>query len=151
MSQSKPPAPARPAYAVRQQLRQAHGLPFAELLPAELIHRPARRLGLAFRHRLFTPAVTLLTFLGQVLDRDHSCRSAVARLLACRCAAGLRPCSPDTGPYGKARARLPEGLLRELARDGGRRATAGPARLVTGPAPRIEKTAGRPRLASHSQ
>jgi Transposase DDE domain len=134
MSQSTPPTPVRPAFALRQQLRQAHGLPFAQLLPAELIHHTARRLGACFRHRLFTPAVTLLTFLSQVLDRDHSCRQAVARLLAWRCASGLRPCSPDTGAYCKARRRLPEGLLRELARDAGRRAAeqAPPAWLWKG-------------------
>jgi hypothetical protein len=115
-------------------LRQAHGLPFAELLPAELIHRTARRLGVCFRHRLYTPAVTLLTFLSQALDHDHSCRQAVARLLACRSASGLRPCAPDTGAYCKARARLPEALLRELARDSGRRAAeqAPPAWLWKG-------------------
>ena len=134
MSQSKPPAPVRPACAVRQQLRQARGLPFAELLPAELIHRTARRLGLAFRDRLYTPAVTLLTFLSQVLDHDHSCRQAVARLLAFRSACGQRPCSPGTGAYCKARARLPEGLLRQLARDTGRAAAeqAPPAWLWKG-------------------
>jgi hypothetical protein len=124
MSQSKSLVPVRPAFAVRQQLQQAHGLPFAEHLPAGLIHRTARRLGVSFRERIYTPAVTLLTFLSQALDHDHSCRQAVARLLACRSARGLRPCSPDTGAYCKARARLPEGLLRELARDSGRRAAA---------------------------
>jgi hypothetical protein len=124
----------RPAGAVRQQLRQAHGLPFAELLPAELIHRTARRLGVCFRDRLYTPAVTLLTFLSQVLDHDHSCRQAVARLLAWRSSCGLRPCSPDTGAYCKARARLPEELLRQLARECGRRAAgqAPPAWLWKG-------------------
>src|SRR5438105_3176303 len=134
MSQSKPPSPVRPAFAIRQQLRQAHGLAFAELLPTERIHHTARRLGLAFRDRLYTPAVTLLTFLSQALDHDHSCRQAVARLLAFRSASGLRPCSPDTGAYCKARARLPEELLRELARDSGRRAAqqAPPAWLWKG-------------------
>lgn len=134
MSQSKPPAPVRPACAVRQLLRQTHGLPFAELLPIDLIHRTARRLGVRFRHRLYTPAVTLLTFLSQVLDHDHSCRQAVARLLAWRCACGLRPCAPGTGAYCKARARLPEELLRELARDSGRAAAeqAPPAWLWKG-------------------
>jgi hypothetical protein len=113
--------PVRPAFAVRQELRQAHGLPFAERLPAELIHRTAGRLGVCFRERIYTPAVTLLTFLSQVLDPDHSCRQAVARLLAFRSARGLRPCSPDTGAYCKARGRLPEELLQELTRDSGRR------------------------------
>jgi hypothetical protein len=122
MSQSNSLLPLRPAFAVRRQLHQAHGLPFAEHLPADLIHRTAHQLGLCFRERIFTPAVTLWTFLSQVLDHDHSCRQAVARLLAFRSARGLRPCSPDTGAYCKARGRLPEPLLRELTRDTGRRA-----------------------------
>jgi hypothetical protein len=121
MSQSNSLIPVRPAFAVRQELQQAHGLPFAEHLPTDLIHRTAGRLGVCFRERIYTPAVTLLTFLSQVLDADHSCRQAVARLLAFRSASGLRPCSPDTGAYCKARARLPEKLLQELTRDTGRR------------------------------
>jgi DDE family transposase len=121
MSQSNALIAVRPAFAVRQHLRQAHGLPFAEHLPVALIHRTARRLGVCFRDRIYTPAVTLLTFLSQVLDHDHSCRQAVARLLAFRSSHGLRPCSPDTGGYCKARGRLPEKLLRELTRDTGRR------------------------------
>jgi len=120
MSQSNPLIPRRPAFATRQELRQQHGLPFAEHLPRGLIHHTAQRLGLCFRQRIFTPAVTLWTFLSQVLDHDHSCRQAVARLLAFRSARGLRPCSPDTGAYCKARARLPEALLQELTRSTGR-------------------------------
>ena len=120
MSQSNPVIPWRPAFATRQELRQQRGLPFAEHLPQGLIHRTAKRLGVSFRQRIFTPAVTLWTFLSQVLDHDHSCRQAVARLLAFRSACGLRPCSPDTGAYCKARARLPEELLQELTRYTGR-------------------------------
>jgi Transposase DDE domain len=67
--------------------------------------------------RIFTPLVTLCTFLSQVLSDDHSCRAAVARLMAWRCAEGLPPCSPDTGGYCKARQRLPEALLPRLVRD----------------------------------
>jgi hypothetical protein len=111
----------RPAFAARQELRQQPGLPFAEHLPAAVIHRTAGTLGVSFRERVFTPAVTLWTFLSQVLDPDHSCRQAVARLLAFRSARGLRPCSPDTGAYCKARGRLPEELLKELTRSTGRR------------------------------
>ena len=124
MSQSTAPLPRRPAGAARPDLRQQPGLPFAEHLPADVIHDTARSLGVSFRARLFTPAVTLWTFLSQVLDRDHSCRQAVARLLAFRSARGLRPGSPDPGAYCKARARLPEQLLRELTRQTGRRVAA---------------------------
>src|SRR4051794_27020680 len=66
---------------------------------------------------IFTPLVTLAVFLGQVLAADHSCRAAVARLLAWRAARGLPPCSPDTGGYCKARTRLPESVLPTLVRD----------------------------------
>ena len=38
------------------------------------------------RDRIFTPVVTLCTFLSQILSDDHSCLAAVARLLAWRCA-----------------------------------------------------------------
>ena len=116
MSQSTSLVPLRPAFALRQQ----PGLPFADYLPASVIHGTLRALGQGFRERIFTPAVTLWTFLSQVLDADHSCRQAVARLLAFRVASGLRPCSPDTGAYGKARQRLPEALLCELTRRTGR-------------------------------
>jgi hypothetical protein len=67
--------------------------------------------------RIFTPVVTLCTFLAQVLSDDHSCRAAVARLLAWRTAQGLPSCSADTGGYCKARQRLPETLLPRLVRD----------------------------------
>ena len=65
---------------------------------------------------IFTPLVTLCTFLSQILSDDHSCLAAVARLMAWRSAEGLFPCSPDTGGYCKARQRLPETLLPRLVR-----------------------------------
>jgi hypothetical protein len=121
LSQSTSLVPLRPAFAARQELRDHPELPFADQLPAELVHDTARRLGHVFRERIFTPAVTLWTFLSQVLDPDHSCRQAVARLLAYRTAHGLRKCSPDTGAYCRARARLPEEVLKELTRHTGRK------------------------------
>jgi hypothetical protein len=89
-------------------------------LPAEQVHRAFRDAGAVFRERIFTPAVTLWTFLSQVLDADHCCRQAVARLLAWRTATGLPPCSADTGAYCKARGRLPEAMLRDLTYQTGR-------------------------------
>jgi hypothetical protein len=66
--------------------------------------------------RVFTPAVTLATFLAQVHSDDHSCRAAVARLKGWLAARGLPPCSLATGGYCKARQRLPESLLPRLVR-----------------------------------
>jgi Transposase DDE domain len=66
--------------------------------------------------RIYTPLVTLAAFLTQIFSDDHSCRGAVARLLAWRTTQGLKACSPDTGGYCKARQRLPETLLPHLVR-----------------------------------
>jgi putative transposase len=96
------------------------GLPLARHLPAAQVHDTFRDLGGAFRQRLYTPAVTLWTFLHQALDPDHSCQQAVDRLLAYRAACGLPDCSDDTGAYCRARARLPEELPHELVRQTGR-------------------------------
>jgi hypothetical protein len=103
-----------------RQLREQPGYGWAHYLPAAAVHQAVRAAGRFFRQRVFTPAVTLWTFLTQLLDENHSCRQAVARLLACRVARGLPPCSPDTGAYCKARARLPEEALAQLTRHAGR-------------------------------
>src|SRR5215475_1940902 len=73
--------------------------------------------------RLFTPLVTLCTFLSQIHSDDPSCRAAVARLNALRVAQGLSSGSPFTGGYCKARQRLPESLLQRLLWRSGQRLT----------------------------
>jgi Transposase DDE domain/Insertion element 4 transposase N-terminal len=103
-----------------RNLSRQEALPFARHLPEQQIHQAVRATGVSFRERIFSPAVTLWTFLSQVFDPDHSCRQAVARLLAFRVAQGLRPCSADTGAYCKARQRLPEKALHDLVRGTGR-------------------------------
>jgi hypothetical protein len=71
--------------------------------------------------RIFTPVVTLCTFLSQIHSDDPSCRAAVARLNATRVAQGLEPCSPLTGGYCKARQRLAESLFDGLMHQSGQR------------------------------
>src|SRR6185295_1999755 len=70
--------------------------------------------------RIYSPLVTLWVFLGQVLSADHSCRAAVARLIAHRISRGQRPCSSETGAYCQARKRLPEKFFSDVARQTGR-------------------------------
>src|SRR2546430_4883165 len=77
--------------------------------------------GFQGRNRLFPPPLTLWTFLLQVLSPDGSCREAISRLRPWRIATGQAPCSPHTGRYGKARKRLPEGVMSSLARQTGQR------------------------------
>jgi DDE family transposase len=124
MTHATLPAPPRQVAHTCRQLYHNPGLPFADHLPAQRIEQTLRSLGHTFRHRLFCPALTLWTFLSQVLDPDHSCRAAVARVLAWRARRGLPPGSADTGAYCKARQRLPQELLAQLTRDTGREGLA---------------------------
>jgi hypothetical protein len=110
----------RQVEALRAQFAQADGLAFADVLSAERVEQAVAAEAAAWREVVFTPLVTLWAFLGQVLSPDRSCRAAVARVLAWRVARRERPCAPKTGPYCKARGRLPEALLGRLVRETGR-------------------------------
>jgi hypothetical protein len=50
-----------------------------------------------------------------VLSADHSCREAVARLIAHRISRGERSCSAKTRAYCQARNRLPEQFFSAVA------------------------------------
>ena len=86
---------------LRQQFLQEGRLPFTEVLSAECFTNVLEEIELRWNDRIFTPLVTLWVFLGQVLSADHSCRAAVARLIAHRVSQGLRSCSSETGAYGR--------------------------------------------------
>jgi hypothetical protein len=104
---------------LRRQFLQDGGLPFSDVLSAESIAQALAAVS-GWLDRVFSPLVTLWVFLGQVLSADHSCRAAVARLIAHRVARGQSPCSAETGAYCQARKRLPERFFAEVARQTGR-------------------------------
>jgi hypothetical protein len=98
-----------------------HGdLYFAALLSQDRILKAFGAARAAWQGWVYTPTITVWVFLSQCLSPDHSCRDAVARLIAWRLAEGLSPCSADTGAYCTARGALPEEALHELVRDAGR-------------------------------
>ena len=104
---------------LRRRFLQDGELPFADVLTEELI-APALSALTGWLDRIFSPLVTLGVFLGQVLSADHSCRAAVARLIAHRLARGQDPCSAQTGAYCQARQRLPESFFADVACSVGR-------------------------------
>jgi hypothetical protein len=104
---------------LRRQFLQGGDLPFTNVLTEQLIAQALAALT-GWLDRIFPPLVTLWVFLGQVLSADHSCRAAVARLLAHRLARGQGPCSPRTGAYCQARQRLPESFFADVACSVGR-------------------------------
>ncbi|MDB5309940.1 MAG: Transposase domain protein [Gemmataceae bacterium] len=98
---------------LRRPFLQDGDLPFTDILTEEVLAPALATVG-GWLDRVFSPPVTLWVFLGQVLSADHSCRAAVARLIAHRVARGQAPCSAETGAYCQARQRLPEGFFSEV-------------------------------------
>lgn len=72
-----------------------------------------------YRERTYPPAVTLAMFLGQVLGADSSCQRVLNEANVNRLLSGLPAGSADTGGYCRARQRLPEEMVCELARQVG--------------------------------
>lgn len=88
-----------------------------EVIPAPALKQWVAEEAGRFRDRIYTPLNTLALFIEQVLSADHSCLDAVARGLSARVALGQAACSLNSGPYCKARARLPLGLIQRLGHE----------------------------------
>ena len=105
---------------------QSDGLPFGDTLSEEEIERAFNEENVPLRSSdedededediVYTPAVTLWAFLSQMLHRgeQRSCVAAVSRVVVLLVALGREPCSSNTGAYCRARAKLPEKVLRRL-------------------------------------
>jgi hypothetical protein len=92
------------------------GLPFANVLTADDIEQAFADEDVSFgeaAHSFWTPALTLWTFLSQVLNSVKSCRPAVARAFVAM-ALSRPPKELDTGNYCRARANLTAAVLQRL-------------------------------------
>lgn len=108
----------------RKRFLQSVGRALADVIPLpSLVQWVIEEVGV-YRERIYGPLTTLSLFIEQVLGSDHSCQDAVAKGLSARVALGQPSCSLNTGPYCKARTRLPLSLLRRLAREVGSRLCA---------------------------
>jgi len=104
-----------------KSLRDSQILPFDDILDAGMVNRALLAEGVSFHERIYTPLVTLSLSLSQVIDPDHSCRAAVARLIVWLAVNRRKPCEPDTSSYCEARQRLPEAVIVRLVRETARR------------------------------
>jgi hypothetical protein len=91
-------------------------LPFLELLDAGMVKQALEDENVRHNNCIYTPIVTLALFLSQAIDPDHSCRAAVARLIAWRAFRKLPSCNEDGGAYCDARSRLPLAVVSRLVR-----------------------------------
>jgi len=96
---------------------QVGELPFKSLIPDKLV-KALRRSGNG-HDTIFTPLVTLKTFLLQILNEDASCKEAVSTVLMERIINGYEANSINTGGYCKARQRLPLPVLKDMVMSSG--------------------------------
>ena len=104
---------------LQRQFLQDGDLPFTDVLSEGTVTQALKALSVGWLDRVYSPLMTLWVFLGQVMSQDHSCRAAVARLIAHRVSRGQRPCSAETSAYCQARKRLPEEFFADVARKTG--------------------------------
>lgn len=104
--------------SLKQAVLQLPDLPFPDILSndtlQQLIDCSSRS-----RDRIFTPLVTLKTFIFQILSADGSCRQAVSQVLAERLSQGKAANSINTSSYCKARDSLPLKPLIQSVNDTG--------------------------------
>ena len=105
---------------LRRQFLQECDLSFTDVLSEQTIAPALDAIDTCWKDRIYTPLVTLWVFLSQGISADHSCRAAVARLIAHRVSRGQQACSPRTGAYCQARDRLPEKFFSAVTRLVGR-------------------------------
>ena len=101
---------------LQRQFLQEGDLPFTDVLSADIVLHALAAAGVVWKDRIYTPLVTLWVFLSQVLSQDHSCRAAVARLIAHRLSRGQSACSAETSAYCQAKKRLPEEFFADVVR-----------------------------------
>src|SRR5271157_2707949 len=102
---------------VSSSFLQGDGLHFAAALPEARIQEAFDAEGVDFaQDEFYTPSLTLWASLSQVLHKgeQRSCLAAVARVLVLLVALGRKPCAKNSGAYCRARARVPEAVLRRL-------------------------------------
>jgi len=102
-----------------ERARRQGGSYFAALLPEEHITRALEEARALWKGIVYTPVVTVRTFLCQCLSEDHSCRDAVVERVVSRVAQGDAPCSAATGGYCTAREKLSEDAIHQLVRQTG--------------------------------
>jgi len=92
------------------------GLPFASVIDERQIACVFRKHGCSMLG-IYSTAIVLWAFMSQVLrdGKEASCQSAVARVVAYLTSRGRIAPESDTGNYCRARAKLPEAALHELA------------------------------------
>jgi hypothetical protein len=117
----------KPSFSSRFQLalasfQQRDGLPFSDVLTEAQIGEAFAAENALFaqeEEHVYTPAVTLWAFLSHSLFKkeQRSCLAAVSRVVILLIGLGRKPPTDNTGDYCRARAKIPEAVIRRLVSD----------------------------------
>lgn len=99
-------------------LKLAKDLPFREVLSPEMIAECTQSVGYKSRYDFYPPDITLWALLSQVIDDNQTLEAAVARVIVFHLSQGRKVPSSNTAAFSKARSRLPEEVISNLARKG---------------------------------
>lgn len=121
MSQSTAPKLRAQSLRLRRQAAGQPALGLDDVLPEATVQQVLREEGANWKRVTYTPWLTFWAFFWQVLGPDRSCRAAVKRIAAWLGRHGQALDDEDTGPYCKARGRLPESVPFRLMRALGHR------------------------------
>ena len=121
----------------RCQFAQHTSLPFAEVLPAQVIASAMETMCLHGYDSLYNPVTVLWLFLSQVIHANPTLAATVENFLAWRLGQGMSACSTDTGAYARARQRLPGSPAAGSARAS--RSPRASAHVVTSRTPRTPR------------
>jgi hypothetical protein len=103
---------------LKEKLFNGIGFPLSDILTETIIQQALKDEQIKYRERLYTPTITLWTWIYQVLNKDKSCKNAVSFIISYLTThtpvLKEKTPSPDTGAYCKARKRLKEGFIMRL-------------------------------------
>jgi Transposase DDE domain len=116
MAQSTAPRLRFQFFQFRRRAAAQPQLGLDTILPEAMVQQVLKEEGACWKRVFYTPWLTFWAFFWQALSPDHSCRAAVKRITAWMARRGQKLDDEDTGPYCKARARLPESVPFRLMR-----------------------------------
>jgi hypothetical protein len=97
-------------------LKSIKDLPFHDVLSSEMIAEYTQTVEYKNRYDFYPPDITLWALLSQVIDDNQTLEAAVARVIAFHITQGREAPSPNTAAFSKARYRLPEEVISNLAK-----------------------------------
>jgi hypothetical protein len=105
------------AEEIRTRLRESPLAAVRQMLPDRAILDACRVCGHTFRRRLYDPVVTVLHYLAQAIQREHSFAATWQELWAPLAAdlPQVADAAPDPSAFTHARGRLPTAVLQTLA------------------------------------